>query len=244
MRAQRPAATSAGSCAACSRTFVPRTSSSRCRPARTAGSSPPRGRRPSTGSSRRTPRARSPRSRRRRSRTPPSRTGSSGRSASTARSGSCPASSSISDALLERLAGGWPSDVGGSLELLAEVAQRLRSPDGCPWDREQTHASLRPLLLEEVYEAMDAIDSGDPAALREELGALLFHVVIHAQLANEAGAFDLAAVARTAGEKLVRRHPHVFGGAELDGDLLAQWERIKREERADKGTPEQSILDG
>jgi len=91
---------------------------------------------------------------------------------------------------------------------------------------------------------MDAIDSGDPAALREELGDLLFHVVIHAQLANEAGAFDLAAVARTAGEKLVRRHPHVFGGAELDGDLLAQWERIKREERADKGTPEQSILDG
>jgi uncharacterized protein YabN with tetrapyrrole methylase and pyrophosphatase domain len=146
--------------------------------------------------------------------------------------------------LLERLAGGWPSDVGGSLELLAEVAQRLRSPDGCPWDREQTHASLRPLLLEEVYEAMDAIDSGDPAALREELGDLLFHVVIHAQLASEAGAFDLAAVARAAGEKLVRRHPHVFGGAELDGDLLGQWERIKREERADKGTPEQSILDG
>ncbi len=91
---------------------------------------------------------------------------------------------------------------------------------------------------------MDAIDAGDAAALREELGDLLFHVVIHAQLATEDGAFDLAGVARSAGEKLVRRHPHVFTGAELAGDLLEQWERIKREERADKGTPEASILDG
>lgn len=91
---------------------------------------------------------------------------------------------------------------------------------------------------------MDAIDAGDAAALQEELGDLLFHVVIHAQLATEEGAFDLAAVARTAGEKLVRRHPHVFAGAELEGDLLGQWERIKRDERADKGTPEASILDG
>lgn len=139
---------------------------------------------------------------------------------------------------------GWPTDVAGSVGLLAQIAARLRSPGGCPWDREQTHASLRPLLLEESYEVMDAIDSGDAAALREELGDLLFHVVIHAQLATEEGAFDLAAVARTSGEKLVRRHPHVFAGAELAGDLLGQWERIKRDERADKGTPEASILDG
>lgn len=100
------------------------------------------------------------------------------------------------------------------------------------------------MLLEEAYEVMDAIDGGDPAALREELGDLLFHVVIHAQLSREAGDFDLAGVARTAGEKLVRRHPHVFAGRELSGDLLEQWERIKREERADKGTPGASILDG
>ena len=157
---------------------------------------------------------------------------------------SCPASSSISDTLVERLAAGWPADVGGSLELLAAVADRLRAPDGCPWDREQTHATLRTLLLEEAYEVMEAVDAADPAALREELGDLLFHVVIHAQLAKEEGAFDLAAVARTAGEKLVRRHPHVFAGRELQGDVLEQWERIKREERAEKGTPEQSILDG
>jgi len=152
--------------------------------------------------------------------------------------------SSTDDDLLERLKAGWPPDVAGSVDLLARIAERLRSPGGCPWDREQTHATLRPLLLEEAYEVMDAIDAGDAAALREELGDLLFHVVIHAQLAMEEGAFDLAAVARTAGEKLVRRHPHVFAGAELAGDLLEQWERIKREERADKGTPEASILDG
>lgn len=151
---------------------------------------------------------------------------------------------STDDDLLERLRAGWPTDAAGSVALLAQIAERLRSPGGCPWDREQTHATLRPLLLEEAYEVMDAIDAGDPAALREELGDLLFHVVIHAQLATEEGAFDLAAVARTAGEKLVRRHPHVFAGAEPAGDLLEQWERIKREERADKGTPEASILDG
>lgn len=92
---------------------------------------------------------------------------------------------------------------------------------------------------------MDAIDRDDPAQLREELGDLLFHVVIHAQLASETGAFDLAAIARSAGEKLVRRHPHVFAGTDLrGGDVLEQWERIKREERAGKGTPEASIFDG
>mgnify|MGYP002336083546 CR=1 FL=1 len=91
---------------------------------------------------------------------------------------------------------------------------------------------------------MDAIERGDSAALREELGDLLFHVVMHAQLAGEAGDFDLADVARTAGEKLVRRHPHVFAGAELAPDLLEQWERIKREERAGAGRSEASILDG
>lgn len=130
------------------------------------------------------------------------------------------------------------------VERLARIAERLRGPDGCPWDREQTHTSLQPLLLEEAYEVIEALEGGDPAHLRDELGDLLFHVVLHAQLAREAGAFDLEGVARAANEKLVRRHPHVFAGQEVAGDLLQQWERIKREERATAGTPEASILDG
>ena len=89
-----------------------------------------------------------------------------------------------------------------------------------------------------------ALDEGDLEHLREELGDLLFHVVLHAQLAREEGAFDLEAVARSANEKLVRRHPHVFEGVAIAGDLLEQWERIKREERAAAGKPEASILDG
>jgi len=130
------------------------------------------------------------------------------------------------------------------VERLAQIAERLRGPDGCPWDREQTHVSLRPLLLEETYEVIAALDEGDLEHLREELGDLLFHVVLHAQLASEEGAFDLEAVARSANEKLVRRHPHVFEGVAIAGDLLEQWERIKREERAAAGKPEASILDG
>jgi tetrapyrrole methylase family protein / MazG family protein len=121
-----------------------------------------------------------------------------------------------------------------SVAAISRIADRLRAPDGCPWDREQTHASLRPHLLEEAYEALEALDSGDLERLRDELGDLLFQVAIHAQLAHEEGAFDLADVARRLGEKLVRRHPHVFKGIAIEGgDLLAQWERIKREERAE-----------
>jgi len=121
-----------------------------------------------------------------------------------------------------------------SVAAISRIADRLRAPDGCPWDREQTHASLRPHLLEEVYEALEALDSGDLDRLRDELGDLLFQVAIHAQLANEEGAFDIADVARRLGEKLVRRHPHVFKGVPIaGGDLLAQWERIKREERSE-----------
>ena len=110
------------------------------------------------------------------------------------------------------------------------VAERLRMPGGCPWDREQTHASLRPHLLEEAYEALDAIDDGDLARLADELGDLLFQVVIHAQLAYEEGAFDLNEVVRRLSTKLIRRHPHVFRGTKIEGDLLLQWERIKRAE--------------
>ncbi len=140
--------------------------------------------------------------------------------------------------------GGPPARIGEAAEALAGVAARLRAPDGCPWDREQTHASLRSSLIEEAFEVAEAIDNGDPAELRAELGDLLFQVVIHAQLASESGAFDLADVARIASDKLIRRHPHVFAGTAIPGDdLLAQWERIKRDERGDDA-PERSILDG
>jgi uncharacterized protein YabN with tetrapyrrole methylase and pyrophosphatase domain len=119
-----------------------------------------------------------------------------------------------------------------ALGTVARIAERLRGPGGCPWDQEQTHASLRPHLLEEAYEALEALDRGDLATLRDELGDLLFQIAIHAQLASEEGAFDLADVSRAIGEKLVRRHPHVFAGADLAGkDLLVQWEQIKRAEK-------------
>jgi tetrapyrrole methylase family protein/MazG family protein len=131
-----------------------------------------------------------------------------------------------------------------SVAAVTRIAERLRAPDGCPWDREQTHASLRPHLLEEAYEALEALDSGDLDRLRDELGDLLFQIAIHAQLAHEEGAFDMSDVARRIGEKLVRRHPHVFGGTEIRGDLLAQWERIKREEREAGGKSDESIVSG
>jgi tetrapyrrole methylase family protein/MazG family protein len=121
-----------------------------------------------------------------------------------------------------------------SLDTVIRIAERLRAPDGCPWDREQTHASLRPHLLEEAYEALAALDSGDPARLRDELGDLLFQIAIHSQLGREEGTFDANEVARRLNEKLIRRHPHVFAGKEIaGGDLLAQWEGIKREEQGD-----------
>ena len=117
---------------------------------------------------------------------------------------------------------------------MARIADRLRAPDGCPWDREQTHATLRPFVLEEAFETVEALDAGNTPLLREELGDLLFQVVIHAQLSREAGEFDLADVAWRIREKLVRRHPHVFEGKPIEGgDVLAQWERIKRDEKRD-----------
>ena len=128
-----------------------------------------------------------------------------------------------------------------ALGTVARIAERLRAPGGCPWDREQTHASLRPHLLEEAYEAIEALDRGDLETLRDELGDLLFQIAIHAQLASEEGAFDLGDVSRAIGEKLIRRHPHVFAGTSLEGkDLLVQWEQIKRAEKSERT----SILDG
>ena len=117
------------------------------------------------------------------------------------------------------------------------IAERLRRPDGCPWDREQTHHSLRKYLLEEAYEVYDALEAGSTPELAGELGDLLLQVILHAQLAAEAGVFDLADVQAGITRKIVRRHPHVFGEAEARtaADVNRQWERIKAEERAAAG---------
>jgi len=120
------------------------------------------------------------------------------------------------------------------IDLLLATTARLRAPDGCPWDRVQTHRTLCDCLVEEVSELLQAIDRDDIANLREELGDLLFHVALHAQMAAEAGHFDFDAVAREVNDKMVRRHPHVFGeGAKL-GDpeaVVKQWEQIKLKEK-------------
>lgn len=116
---------------------------------------------------------------------------------------------------------------------LREIVARLRSPGGCPWDREQTHESLRGALIEECYEVVDAIESSDDANLREELGDLLLHVVMHARMAEEREAFTFEEIAAGVCEKMIRRHPHVFGDT-LAGDsaeVLRQWEQIKRQEK-------------
>lgn len=128
------------------------------------------------------------------------------------------------------------------LEQLKAVVAQLRAPGGCPWDREQTHASLRGGLLEEAYEVVSAIDSGDDTNLREELGDLLLQVVFHSQIATEEARFDFDSVALEITQKLVRRHPHVFESesAKDSAEVLVRWEEIKR---AEKGAGE-SLLDG
>lgn len=120
---------------------------------------------------------------------------------------------------------------------LVETLARLRGPGGCAWDRAQTHASMKQNLVEETYEVIEAIDSGDDARLREELGDLLLQVAFHCQMASEEGRFDLADVAEAVTEKLRRRHPHVFGDATASTpeEVLAQWHRQKREERGKAG---------
>ena len=118
-------------------------------------------------------------------------------------------------------------------EELRNVVARLRAPDGCPWDREQTHASLRPYVIEEAYEVLAVLDSGKTDGLPEELGDLLLQVILHSQLAEEAGEFDMADVLEGLAQKLVRRHPHVFGDVELEtsGQVVAQWDELKKSER-------------
>jgi tetrapyrrole methylase family protein/MazG family protein len=118
---------------------------------------------------------------------------------------------------------------------LVEIMARLRSPEGCPWDRKQDHRSLRPCLLEETYEVLEAVDRDDPQALCQELGDLLLQVIFHAQLATEAGQFDMDDVVKGLRDKLVARHPHVFGdsAAETPEEVLHQWDDLKRRERGE-----------
>ncbi len=141
-----------------------------------------------------------------------------------------------------------PLDAVREPQTLVEIMARLREPEpaGCPWDREQTHETLRRYLLEETYEALDAIDAGDFGALEEELGDLLLQVVFHAQIAREEGLFDLGDVVSGISQKLIRRHPHVFGeDKEQDSQaVLRNWEALKREERRKKDQAEKSMLDG
>ncbi len=134
----------------------------------------------------------------------------------------------------------------GSLSSYQEVMARLRAPDGCPWDREQTHESLRTYLLEETYEVLAAIDAGDLDEVCQELGDLLLQVLFHAQIATENGDFRLTDSIQYAIAKLVRRHPHVFGEAQAASpdEVLQSWEQIKREERLANGQERRSMLDG
>lgn len=126
-----------------------------------------------------------------------------------------------------------PLEAPSSFESFLETIAHLRAPDGCPWDREQTHESLRTHLMEEAYEALEAIDSGHPKALREELGDLLLQIVLHAQIASEAGDFTMPQVIAAIEEKIVRRHPHVFGELKVGGvdEVLHNWEGLKADER-------------
>ena len=129
---------------------------------------------------------------------------------------------------------------------LLQVMAKLRSPQGCPWDREQDHQTLRRHAVEEVYELIDAIEAGDDHEMAEELGDLLLQVVFHCQLASERGAFDFERVTRLIVEKLIRRHPHVFGDTKVKNvdEVWANWERIKKAEKAGTKHERVSALDG
>lgn len=129
-----------------------------------------------------------------------------------------------------------------NLEKLVDIIAILRSENGCPWDREQTHKTLRPNMLEEAYEAVDAIDENDIPNLREELGDVLLQVVLHAQIAKDNNEFDIEDVAKELSDKLIHRHPHVFGNAHVDNanDVVINWDKLKKEEK----TYRKSILDG
>lgn len=129
-----------------------------------------------------------------------------------------------------------------NLEELIDVIRVLRSENGCPWDREQTHTSLRPNMIEEAYEAVDAIDEKNSAHLREELGDVLLQVLLHSQIASEAGEFTIEDVAKELKDKLIHRHPHVFGSAKVNSadDVVVNWDKLKQEEKTER----KSQMDG
>lgn len=129
-----------------------------------------------------------------------------------------------------------------NLEELINTVRILRSENGCKWDREQTHQSLRANMLEEAYEAVDAIDNNDMKHLREELGDVLLQVILHSQIADEGKAFNIEDVAKEINEKLIRRHPHVFGDVSVNsvGEIIDNWEKIKKQEK----THRTSVMDG
>jgi len=139
-----------------------------------------------------------------------------------------------------------PLRVGSSFESFYEVVAHLRAPDGCPWDREQTHLSLRRHLLEESYETLAAMDEENPEKMREEFGDLLLQIVLNAQIGGEVGGFTMTEVLQTIYAKIIRRHPHVFGDLKVDGvgQVLANWEKLKAAERKSEGAHEKGILDG
>jgi MazG family protein len=136
-----------------------------------------------------------------------------------------------------------PATELSGIDQLRDIVAKLRSPGGCPWDREQTHPSLRAGLIEEAYEVVEAINTGDDANLCEELGDLLLQPIFHAQIATEEGRFNFDDVARTIVEKLIRRHPHVFGDDRCadSAEVLRKWDDIKRAEKGDRAV---SALDG
>lgn len=129
-----------------------------------------------------------------------------------------------------------------NLEKLIETIRILRSPGGCEWDRAQTHETLRPNMLEEAYEAVDAIDSGDINNLKEELGDVLLQVLLHSQIADDEGQFNIDDVAKMLNEKLIHRHPHVFGHVKVNStdDIINNWDKLKKEEKKDR----KSAMDG
>ena len=145
-----------------------------------------------------------------------------------------------------KLKGSKAKKRGAAIDELIEIMARLRSPTGCPWDREQTHMTLRFHAVEEVYELMDAIEAGDDHEMVEELGDLLLQVVFHCQLARERGAYDFEAVAKNISDKLIRRHPHVFGdsNAKTVDEVWAQWDQIKKKEKAGTKHARPSVFDG
>ncbi len=134
--------------------------------------------------------------------------------------------------------------VGEAFEELVRIMHRLRAPGGCPWDGEQTHASIKPYTIEEAYEVVEAIDAGDDRELCTELGDLLLQIVFHAEMASERRAFAIGDVVRAISDKMVRRHPHVFGDTEVSGadEVLRNWSRIKAEER--RTSADASVLAG